>query len=137
MYQDHTEPPPALTPFELTYCPAYKPSGAPINPQASRQELQERRTAVVEALSSEAATDRFERDQDRMVTGCTRVQFDQPADAVDPPQRPYRVEADWHGGGFGYTAGFASAEAAAAWGQAKAKHHAGAVVSVTARGGAA
>lgn len=67
--------PQALTPYELTYSPAYRPSGAPINPTASRQELQERRTTVVEALTADVAIDRFERASDRMVTHCVRLQF--------------------------------------------------------------
>lgn len=71
---DHTESP-ALTPFELTYSPAYRPSGSPIEPHASRQALQERRTAQVMALSAEGATRHWERLTGQMVTGCTRVQL--------------------------------------------------------------
>jgi hypothetical protein len=75
MNQDLQDAPPALTPFELTYSPAYRASGALINKNASRQELRERRTVVVEALSADGATDRFERTSDRMVTACARVQL--------------------------------------------------------------
>jgi hypothetical protein len=126
MPEQQAESLPALIPYELTYSPGHKASGVPINQQAGRLELQERRTAVVEALSAEGATDAFERRTDRMVTGCTRLQS-------EPSLHPYRVEADWLGGGFGYTNDFPSEQAACAWGQAKAKHHPDAVVSVMTR----
>jgi hypothetical protein len=73
MYLDHTDKPPALTPFELTYSPAYKACGTPLNPKASRLELAERKTAVVDALTAEGATDAFERESGLMVTAARPV----------------------------------------------------------------
>lgn len=64
----------ALQLYELTYSPAHTPSGTPHNPAASRQVLQERRTAQIEAPHADAAVWRFERDQGCMVTACKRVQ---------------------------------------------------------------
>jgi hypothetical protein len=74
MQQDHTDTPPPLAAFELTYSPGYKPSGAPLNAKASRHKLQERRTAVVQALTAEGATRHFEREHGLMVTKCARLQ---------------------------------------------------------------
>lgn len=54
---------------------------------------------------------------------------------MSAPQQPlFRVEADWPGGGFGYTLPFADAQAALAWGRAKARHHRDAEITVTALG---
>lgn len=60
--------------FQLTYSPAHRPSGTPINPQASRNVLSERCTAEIEATTADAATAQFERDRNLMVTSCTRMQ---------------------------------------------------------------
>lgn len=64
----------ALQTYQLTYAPAYRPSGTPLEPTASRQTLAERKTANVEAITSDGAIDTFERDAGRMVTGCKRLQ---------------------------------------------------------------
>lgn len=64
----------ALTTFQLTYSPAHRASGAPLNPTASRQVLAERRTITVRAPHADAAVWVFERDNDRMATGCRRLQ---------------------------------------------------------------
>lgn len=48
------------------------------------------------------------------------------------PQQ-YRVEADWQGGGFGYTKPFASESDALAWGHEKARAHRDAIVTARLR----
>jgi hypothetical protein len=134
MAQYHTEAPPALLAFELTYSPGYRPSGSPIHPQASRQVLRERRTVQLQALTAEGATDNFERATGFMVTACTRLQSaDLTELAGEYPRHPDRVEADWYGGGFGYTKHFPRAADARRWGEAKAKAHVDAVICVTPR----
>lgn len=74
MFTADFQTPPALQRFELTYSPAHKPNGTPLDPRASRQVLQERRTAETSALNADGAVRAFERDHDRMVTDCKRVQ---------------------------------------------------------------
>lgn len=57
------------------------------------------------------------------------------ADSQQPAaMQLYRVMGDWYGGGFGYTLPFPSAEAAQAWGEAKARFHRDAVIRVVHRG---
>lgn len=48
--------------------------------------------------------------------------------------RYFRVEAEWQGGGVWITLPFANEQAAAAWGENKAKGHADAVITVRDRG---
>lgn len=74
MYQDEFRAPPAMVRFELTYSPAHRASGSPLNPHASRQVLAERITTTVEAIHADAAVMRFEREHGLMVTACTRLQ---------------------------------------------------------------
>lgn len=74
MYLDSYRQPPAQIPYRVTYSPAHLPSGVPVDPQASRQVLAERRTASVIAPNADAACAMFERDSGRMVTACTRLQ---------------------------------------------------------------
>lgn len=64
----------ASTTFQLTYSPAHRANGAPLNPTASRQVLAERCTVQVRATHADAAVWAFERDFDRMATGCKRLQ---------------------------------------------------------------
>lgn len=71
----HAEALALLQRFELTYSPAHKPSGVPLDQHASRQVLQQRLTQEVEAIDSDGAISLFERDSQRMVTACRRVQF--------------------------------------------------------------
>jgi hypothetical protein len=49
-------------------------------------------------------------------------------------QRFYCVQADWHGGGFGYTLPFPSKASAHAWAEHKARFHPDAVITVLDRG---
>jgi hypothetical protein len=65
-----------ITAFQLTYSPAHRANGAPLNPTASRQVLGERRTVTVRAPHADAAVWAFERDNDRMATACRRLQDD-------------------------------------------------------------
>jgi hypothetical protein len=60
--------------YRLTYAPAFKASGVLIEPTASRQAIQERRTEIVPAPSADQATQYFERTTDRMVVACERAQ---------------------------------------------------------------
>jgi hypothetical protein len=60
--------------FELTYSPAHRANGTPLDPCASRQVMAERRTATVRARHADAAVWMFERDNDRMATACKRLQ---------------------------------------------------------------
>jgi hypothetical protein len=76
----------ALTTFQLTYSPAHRASGAPLNPTASRQVLAERRKVIVRATHADAAVWTFERDNDRMATGCKRLQDCGVDDAGDEEQ---------------------------------------------------
>jgi hypothetical protein len=63
-----------LTRFQLTYSPAHRANGTPIDPTASRQALSERRTITVQAAHADAAVWMFERDHGRMATACKRLQ---------------------------------------------------------------
>jgi hypothetical protein len=76
----------ALTAFQVIYSPAHRACGAPLNPTASRQVLAERRKAIVHAAHADAAVWMFERDNDRMATGCKRVQDCGVDDAGDEEQ---------------------------------------------------
>jgi hypothetical protein len=67
---------PALTTFQITYSPAHRPNGMPLDPHASRQAFAERRVAHVRAAHADAAVWMFERDNDRMATACRRLQDD-------------------------------------------------------------
>jgi hypothetical protein len=64
----------ALTRFQLTYSPAHRANGTPIDPTASRQVLSERRTITVQAAHADAAVWIFEREHGRMATACKRLQ---------------------------------------------------------------
>lgn len=66
---------PALHRFELTYSPAHKPNGVPLDAKASRQVLHQRLTQEVEAIDCDGAIALFERESQRMVTACKRVQL--------------------------------------------------------------
>ena len=68
-------PAPTLQLFELTYSPAHKPNGVPLDKTASRQVLHERHTTQVEAINSDGAIALFERESQRMVNACKRVQL--------------------------------------------------------------
>ncbi len=74
MDHDSAHQAPPLQLFELTYAPGHKPTGTPVDPNASRQVLRERRTAQIEALDCDGAISMFERQSQRMVTDCKRVQ---------------------------------------------------------------
>jgi hypothetical protein len=70
-----TNPPVGPLPaFQLTYSPAHRANGTPLDPTASRNVLGQRRTAIVRARHSDAAVWAFERDTDRMATACRRLQ---------------------------------------------------------------
>lgn len=73
---DHsiTERPVPLATWQLTYSPAHKPSGTPLNPHASRQVMAQRLTTTIEAPTADAATGIFEREKGLMVTACERLQ---------------------------------------------------------------
>jgi len=81
MFQDEYRQPPAAIPFRVTYSPAHLPSGVPLDPRASRQTLAERVTTTITAPTADAATWAFERDHNRMVTACTRLQAGDEDDA--------------------------------------------------------
>lgn len=51
-----------------------------------------------------------------------------------PSMRFYRVQGDWHGGGFGYTMPFPSEAEARTWGEQKARFHRDTVITVIDRG---
>lgn len=50
--------------------------------------------------------------------------------SADSKMTRFRVEADWNGGGFGYTIPAASAEDAYLWGEHKARFHRDAEITV-------
>jgi hypothetical protein len=53
--------------------------------------------------------------------------------AANEPGQRFRIEADWPGGGFGYTMNFPDAEAAMAWAREKAGFRNNAEITVTPR----
>jgi hypothetical protein len=65
---------PLLVTYQLTYSPAHRANGTPLDPTASRQVLAERRTVKLQARHADAAVWTFERATDRMTTGCKRLQ---------------------------------------------------------------
>lgn len=67
-------PLPELALYQVTYAPAFTASGCPTDLLASRQVRQERRTETIQALDADGAIAMFERQSDRMVTECKRVQ---------------------------------------------------------------
>jgi hypothetical protein len=77
---------PALAIFQITFSPAHRPNGMPLDPHASRQVFAERRVAHVRAPHADAAVWAFERDNDRMATACRRLQ--------DGAAESFEVEGD-------------------------------------------
>lgn len=66
--------PAMLTPWLITFAPHLRPCGGLLNPLATTAaQAALRKTETVYAPTSQTATDRFEREQQRLVTGCRRL----------------------------------------------------------------
>ncbi len=76
-HPDHLDPLPTLRDYELTYLPAYTPSGVPKDATASKQVLAEQCTVNVQAINIDAAVERFERDSGNMVLTGKRLQLEE------------------------------------------------------------
>ncbi|MGE3346077.1 MAG: hypothetical protein AB7I35_01440 [Ramlibacter sp.] len=66
--------PATLTPWLITFAPHLRPCGGLLDPRATTAaQAAVRKTETVYAPTSQTATDRFEREQQRLVTGCRRL----------------------------------------------------------------
>lgn len=64
----------ALIPWLVTYSDAHRPDGTLVKQNTSAQDAAARHTETVYAPTAQAATDMYERDWGRMVTGCKRME---------------------------------------------------------------
>lgn len=84
---DLRPPLPALKPYELTYYPGFTCSGALVDPTSNQaDELARTADVIVHGLTGDLVVGRFEREKNRMVVNCRRLQSHEVAALAPAPE---------------------------------------------------